>query len=730
MQREQSVSIVIPFKNKLELLHDCLNTMEAALGEEIANVELVLVDNGSDPAELRQFIIPAAYQYTLLSVDRPFNFQTLINRGVAAASGRFVLLLNNDIVFTAQSNGFLKKMRQQAELANVGAVGALLLYPDQTIQHAGVVVGMNHYADHLYRGWTKAQASRFPFSSYADDRYVSAVTAACLMVERAKFDAVGGMDERFTVCGGDVDLCIRLTEAGYQNVYLGSVELIHLESKSRDAAQIPEGDFVESSRSYSSYLKRFNGRDPYYPEPLPLLHGLAYEQQLDVIQKSERFRRFKAQVKQKLKHYWAILKSEPIEIGLARLFVTARRKLSIKSGLQAPEGQITTAHLKIPHMQPVRFHTEAVLNPQPRFNILLPHLIESGIYGGILTAALIGLKFKQKYGDVPVRFLLTDSSGSPEALKKKLKPYIGPSIEDLDVTLLALYDRQSFSANIHDQDYFLATAWWTCYSAEKLSKRPFLYLIQDFEPCFYPWGEEYACALATYHMNFIPVFNTSILKDFFVNQNILPQYQADAGAVFEPAISRILFSEKNHYLNQSKTKRVLFFYGRPLVARNLFSTGILGITEAVRRGILNPKEWEIISAGELHPTVQIQDDLVIRSIGKVSLEEYAQILQTVDVGVSLMLSPHPSYPPLEIAASGALCVTNYYGTKDLSQYHSNIISCEPSIAGVVEGIQAAVERLEHPHLVDIQPIDKLVYDWDISLETTLEKIYQIMHADQ
>jgi GT2 family glycosyltransferase len=725
MNLEELVSIIIPFRNQITLLQNCLDTMQTALGEDIQTVELVLVDNNSDKAELVTLKIPEGYRYQIVHAPIDFNFQTLINRGAAAATGRYLLLLNNDIVFTQNSAGFLARMRQQAEADQVGAVGALLLYPDGTIQHAGAVVGMNYYADHLYRGWTPAEANTFPFTAYNRDRYVSAVTAACLMVERTKFEQINGLDERFTVCGGDVDFCLRLVAQGYKNIYLGSVELIHLESKTRDPAKIPASDYLESQRSYGAFLQQFQGRDPYYPEPLPLIHQPPTVASAARRSPPQLLQRAKRKVKSKLKAMVHAVKHSPIELTIANTLLNLRHQVLPPPEVKPPIASIDS--LRVPHMTPVRWHPESVVQPPRRLNILLPHLIESGIYGGILTAALIGLKFKAKYSDCEVRFLLTDGAGTQEGLRSKLRSYIGPEIDRLDVSLVPLYDRCASSVNVHSQDYFLATAWWTCYSAEVLAKeRPFFYLIQDFEPNFYPWNEEYAAALASYRMNFVPLFNTSILKDFFVSERILPASQVEMGSAFEPAIDRALFHQRLE-ASAPKEQRILFFYGRPGVARNLFSTGLLGITEAIKSGILPLDRWKIISAGEAHPPLRVNEDLVIESIGKLSLEDYAQFLQTVDIGVSLMLSPHPSYPPLEMAASGALCVTNCYGSKDLSQYHSNIISCEPSIVGVMEGIRTAVHRLQAGSSPD--SVDRLVYDWDQSLSSTLERIYQLMQAD-
>jgi hypothetical protein len=253
-------------------------------------------------------------------------------------------------------------------------------------------------------------------------------------------------------------------------------------------------------------------------------------------------------------------------------------------------------------------------------------------------------------------------------------------------------------------------------------------LIQDYEPCFYPWGEEYAGAASTYRMNFIPIFNTDVLRDFFIEQKILPRTQIDSGTFFNPAIDETLFKPKSESTSNDSRKRRLFFYGRPSVSRNLFATGVIALARAIEDGVFNPDEWEFISAGEQHDPVRLKKGVYLNSLGKISYEAYAELLKNIDIGLSLMLSPHPSYPPLEIASVGSLCITNSYENKDLSTWHPNIISCLPSSEGILLGMKMAVERLAKnkvvpPYLAMEQ--SKIGYNWDISLRNSLSLIASI-----
>lgn len=738
-----NLSVIIPFRDKPELLNDCLKTMyEFRAFEGVSEFEIILVDNGSSKDSILKLNIPEKLNTKMIEANVPFNFQFLVNLGAKNASGKFLLFLNNDILFKETSKGCFQKLMSIAARKTTGAVGPLLMYADDTIQHAGVVIGMGGYADHLYRTWSRSQAASFNFTPYNQNRPVSAVTGACLLVESQKFWQVGGFNEDFIVCGGDVDVCLRLALAGFQNFYCGEVELVHLESKSRDPSKIPEIDFLESEKSYKTYLQANGGRDPFYPIPLPLnfeppnqmpvkssknpaaqvrnLAGISGNQMKQTIKR----------VKTIIKKMAVRLRSEPPEKVFADAIFKLRKKIFRRKALALLQSQKTFKSFIIPHMAPVSFHSEFYEHPNPRINILIPHLDPRGIYGGIATAALLGLKFKAKYPDIGLRFLLTDGDGEVGGLNQIMKPFFENGYDDIEYEIVPLFDRNLQSVGVHHKDTFIATAWWTCYAAKELSgAKPFVYLIQDYEPCFYPWGEEFAAASATYSMNFIPVFNSSILRDFFDKQKIISNQTISNGSFFNPAIDEGLFKPIERFTVKNSNKKKLFFYGRPSVARNLFATGVLGIARAVDDGLFQPDDWEFISAGEHHDPIDLGKGACLVSMGKISYSEYASLLRDVDLGVSLMLSPHPSYPPLEIASVGALCVTNRYENKDLSVWHPNIISCAPSAEGVRDGIAEALRRISDRGCSDSRDArnrSQICYSWDTAFENCLNVLNSIV----
>jgi GT2 family glycosyltransferase len=172
----------------------------------------------------------------VLRYDIPFNYSKINNYAVAKSTGEYLLLLNNDT--EALSEGWIEAMVEQAQRPSIGAVGALLLYPDDTIQHAGVVIGMLGLAGHGHKNLPATHPGYVGLLRSVQN--YSAVTGACLMTRRSVFDEVGGLDESLAIAFNDVDLCLKMCQAGYRNVFLPHVRLYHHESRSRGTEDTSE----------------------------------------------------------------------------------------------------------------------------------------------------------------------------------------------------------------------------------------------------------------------------------------------------------------------------------------------------------------------------------------------------------------------------------------------------------------------------------------------------------
>ena len=230
------VTVVVPTRNRVDLLKTCLSGLDAA---KYPNLKVIVVDNGSDdPAALAYLDGLNGRNFSVLRHDGPFNFAAINNRAVRQAVAPMLCFLNNDIEVIGPD--WLPAMVMQAMRDDVGAVGAQLLYPDGRTQHAGVVLGVKGGTAHAHRLLKPSEEGYF--WRHQLPQFASAVTAACMVVQRDRFLAVGGFDEEnFAVAFNDVDLCMRLNRRGWQTLYEPRAQLVHHESVSRGSDRDPVG---------------------------------------------------------------------------------------------------------------------------------------------------------------------------------------------------------------------------------------------------------------------------------------------------------------------------------------------------------------------------------------------------------------------------------------------------------------------------------------------------------
>ena len=260
----RSVSVIIPTKDRVDLLADCVSGIYETNGG--GDFEVVVVDNGSVEPATAAWLLEAEQRYPgfhIVPAPGEFNWCRLNNAGMDRASGDVFVFLNNDTV--PRCRGWLDRLADVASRPDVGVAGALLLYPDGTIQHAGVVVGFGGCADHIYRGVDPSGGDDM-FVPPTVPRNVSAVTGACMAVSREVVRAIGPFDEGYRVTGGDVEFCLRAASAGLLNVYLSDVRLTHLESASR-----PRRDPEEDRDRLRAYVSANCPQDRFYSPSLSLV---------------------------------------------------------------------------------------------------------------------------------------------------------------------------------------------------------------------------------------------------------------------------------------------------------------------------------------------------------------------------------------------------------------------------------------------------------------------------
>jgi GT2 family glycosyltransferase len=253
-----SVAILIPTKNRLELLKRCLKSLEKTT---YRNYQVVIIDNESDDAETLKFLAGLPHRVLRVSTGGRFSFAALNNRAAEAVEAEYILLLNNDTEVIEPK--WLSRMVGYAQAKGVGAVGARLLYPDGRVQHAGILHGLHHgLAGHAFK--LSAQWEHGYLSHARLTRNYLAVTAACLLTPRKLFLEQGGLDEtRFAVAYNDCDYCYRLVDLGYRCVYAAGAELVHHEGLSRGMCDDPR-EIAAFRRGHGSRV------DQYYSPHLSL----------------------------------------------------------------------------------------------------------------------------------------------------------------------------------------------------------------------------------------------------------------------------------------------------------------------------------------------------------------------------------------------------------------------------------------------------------------------------
>lgn len=261
LQDAPLVTVVIPTRNGVDLLRNCIQGIDQA---DYPRLEVIIVDNGSDEPESLAYLEQLRSEgKAIIRAAGPFNYSALNNLAVAHARGDLLCFLNNDVEMLDRD--WLALLSRQALRDDIGAVGARLLYPDLTVQHAGVFTGIGGGAGHAHRYERHNERGYFQRSRLP--QRVSAVTAACLVVSKTKFLSVGGFDEKdFPVAFNDVDLCLKLNKRGWQSFYEPRATLIHHESKTRGSDRLDvnrarfDGELAMLKRKWATDQRR----DPYH----------------------------------------------------------------------------------------------------------------------------------------------------------------------------------------------------------------------------------------------------------------------------------------------------------------------------------------------------------------------------------------------------------------------------------------------------------------------------------
>lgn len=320
-----------------------------------------------------------------------------------------------------------------------------------------------------------------------------------------------------------------------------------------------------------------------------------------------------------------------------------------------------------------------------RYNLILPTLRKTRVFAGITSALNFFLKLAAENSDCRIIVIGNEEYNSKTTYQVEGYKHSSTASKQL------VFASDGKDLNISKNDIFVMTSWKTAISFlpvfkwqkeyYELESRKAVYLIQDYEPGFFPWSSEYVLAESTYsnsQEDIIAVFNSYQLYSFFENKG----YKFGDSYYFRPmlnsTLSDILLKESNREWKK-RNKRILI-YGRPSEARNAFEI-IRYSLELWSEKYNDSKNWEIISLGEGFDKIELKNNTII-SYGKVTLEEYADFMLNAYASISLMVSPHPSYPPLEMSTFGVRTITNKFEGKNMGEFNKNIISidnCSPEL---------------------------------------------------
>jgi len=280
INKYSKISIIIPSRDQGEILDNCLASIHKQTS--YANYEIIIVNNGSTEKSffdvVEKWKTSLNVELKLLTFDIPFNFSRLNNKAAEHATGDYLLFLNNDIEVLTPD--WLTAMLEQAQRPSTGAIGAKLLFPNDKIQHAGIILGVDGISSHAFTKNTVAE-SHYYVNSIVN---YTALTGACLMVKKSIFNDVKGFDEDFVIEFNDFDLCLKLVAAGYNNIYLPHVVLYHYESYSRGKKHKDLEGFMRYRNERSKFLARWGGyikNDPSYNANLHKDSDQIFEPRLD-----------------------------------------------------------------------------------------------------------------------------------------------------------------------------------------------------------------------------------------------------------------------------------------------------------------------------------------------------------------------------------------------------------------------------------------------------------------
>ncbi|HZB40794.1 MAG TPA: glycosyltransferase, partial [Ilumatobacter sp.] len=634
-------TVIIPTRHNRAMLSTCLPSLAKT---DYPSFDVIIVDNGERTQDNEAWYAneTAGLDLTVRWWDRPFNYSAVNNEAAAEARGDVLIFLNDDTELLDAR--WLRELVSWVLQPDIGLVGVQLTGPNGAIQHGGVVVGMNGFADHLFAGCEPGDDT--PIGSTRWYRNSLSVTAACVAVDRERFIEVGGFDERFKLCGSDVVLGLDMRFLGLRNVVTPFAGVRHLESVTRGPHTEPD----DYPASYWRYQKWLRGGDPYYSPNLSLQSTIPRLRPRDE-------------------------PSPLVVVGnlLHRDFTVFRQRADEAESFYLADSCRADERLRTHVM--AQHVAEAAPFDVRTVNWFIPE-VDSPYYGGINTAFRIADRLARSHG-VENRFVVMAAENEP-FLRSALAAAF-PRLSSSPIEFFSGIDDKQLAA-ISPADVSIATLWVTAYAVAHFPHtRRRCYLIQDFEPMFYPAGTNYALAEETYRFGLYGLCNTDRLLDIYRSQ------YGGEGMAFMPAVDPTVFHAHGRSPLNHDGPATIFLYARPGHWRNCWEIASLALDQVKQR---MGDRVRIVTAGSWARP----DDLGrgIEHLGLLDYRETGALYRTCDAGIALTLSEHPSYLPLELMACGTPVVAFDNPAGDWILHHEQNALRSPR---TVDGLANALIRI-------------------------------------
>lgn len=669
-----SVSIVIPSRHSRTNLGRLLPSLATT---DYPDFDVTVVDNGGRSEDNDSWYqqVTAGLDFSVTWWTDPFNYSRVNNVTARGTQGDVLVFLNDDTEIV--DPGWLREMVGMLLRDGVGSVGVQHRRGDGLIQHGGVVLGPGGFADNLFSGMAPGSDTLIgPTTWY---RNSLAVTAACVAIQRDHFEQVGGFDERFKLTGSDVVLGLDQVINGRRNVVLPFDTVRHLESVTRGTS-VPFEDFYASYWRYHPWLA---GEDPYSSPNVSRLSAVPTFRKRNEV--------------------------SPVKLALTvigRNYGKVAQSLSISEeaiGLLRP-ASITAAEVAEVH----RVHTE-VNGPIDiqTINWFIPD-IDMPFFGGLNTAFRLADKLRREHG-VLNRFVVL--SGPNEAYVRSALAAAFPGLGDSEIVFYGGQD--SDLAALPPADAAVATLWLTAMHVAKAPgvKRKF-YLMQDYEPAFYPASTLYAMAEESYRLGLYGICNTQSMYDIYTG------HYGGQATVFTPAVDRNIYHPEGRRTKAEDEPVTIFAYARDHF-RNCWELVFAALKEIKR---MHGDRVRIVAAGARY----LPESADFIDMGLLDYRATGRLYREADIGLTMQISRHPSYLPLELMASGVPMVApdsmwfEWLFTKD-----ENSLLTMRSLDDLVTNLDRLVtdrslrERLQREAL---STIDAKHSDWDAALD----HVYQYM----